>query len=60
VLLRRQIVDDYSRYEWLRNPQDLELPAPLGPPMAELGAPCNGFHCGQDNCDFITVNIDKL
>jgi hypothetical protein len=37
-----------------------KLPTSLGLPIAELGAPYDGFQCQGENCNFITVNIDEL
>ncbi|KAF1934999.1 hypothetical protein EJ02DRAFT_428835 [Clathrospora elynae] len=57
--LQKEIVESYQD-EWIRNPQDVTLPSPLGPPIQELGAPLEGFQCEEEDCHWITINIDKL
>jgi superfamily II DNA helicase RecQ len=57
---RKQIVESYCDYNWIRDPHEVTLPAPLGPPIAELGAPLDGFQCVEDDCGFLTINVDEL
>jgi hypothetical protein len=58
--VRKQIVERYSGYGWIRDPQEIKLPAPLGPLIAELGEPLDGFQCAEVECDFLTINLDEL
>ena len=58
--LRQQVIASYNDREWICNPQEIQLPAPLGPPIAELGAPLDGFQCAEDECEYITININEL
>ena len=57
--LRRSIVQHCSRWP-IKPAKAVELPAPLGSPIKELGQPLDGLACKQDSCDFITVNINTL
>jgi hypothetical protein len=52
--LQKQIVEQYSGYGWIRDPQEIKLPAPLGPLIAELGAPLDGFQCTEVECNFLS------
>ena len=57
---RKQIVESYCDYSWIRDPHSVTLPAPLSPPIAELGAPLDGLQCLEDDCSFLTINVDEL
>ena len=57
---RAQIVTVFRQHGWAQQPEDVTLPAPLGPPIPELGPPLDGLHCAEDDCDFLTIHQDAL
>jgi hypothetical protein len=36
------------------------MPSPLGLPIKELREPLDGFQCGEEDCSFITININTV
>lgn len=53
---RRALLSTYSSLSLL-SPDQVPLPAPYGPPLAELGAPDDAFICCCDTaCGFITTS----
>jgi superfamily II DNA helicase RecQ len=56
---KSRLVEKYRQYR-IKRPADIELPPPLGPPICELGEPLDGFQCGKEDCDYITINLDCL
>ena len=59
----RKAVVDYCRRWRVVEPQDVELPPPLGPLIEELGKPQDAFQCrhnGTCSSSFITVSKDML
>jgi hypothetical protein len=57
---RAQIATVFRQHGWAQQPEDVTLPAPLGPPIPELGPPLDGLHCAEEDCDFLTVHQDAL
>jgi hypothetical protein len=57
--LRDEIVGSYQ-HRWVQRREDIKTPAPLGPPIDELGAPLDGLQCAEEDCGFITINQDGL
>jgi hypothetical protein len=58
--VRKQLIESYSSLEWIRDAHKITLPAPLGRPITELGAPLDGFQCAEKECNLITLNLDEL
>lgn len=57
---RLVIVEHYKRL-WIKRPEDVKPPPPLGPPIEELGEPLNGFQChGENDCRSLTISRDEL
>lgn len=56
---RRAIVEKYNCFQ-RRNPNEVQVPLPLGRPIQELGEPHDGFCCEELNCDTITISKSVL
>jgi hypothetical protein len=57
---RREILEGYNYCTWIQEPQEINHPAPLSLPIQELGAPLDALQCVEEECYFVTVNIDRL
>ena len=56
---RRAIVERYARCE-LREPAEVQLPPPLGPPILALGQPVKALHCDGTGCEFVSINRQAM
>ncbi|KAF1934619.1 hypothetical protein EJ02DRAFT_516885 [Clathrospora elynae] len=56
----RQLITERFKGLHIKGPKDVELPAPLGLPIEELGLPRDGFQCEEEDCYFITIHVDGL
>jgi hypothetical protein len=57
---RKAIVEHCSRWR-IAAPQDVELPAPMGLPIKELGEPLDVYQCRiAGNCGFCTANKIRM
>jgi hypothetical protein len=57
--LWEEIVGGYQ-HKWAQLQEDIKTPAPLGPSIDKLGVPLDGLQCAEEDCDFITINQDRL
>jgi hypothetical protein len=57
--LRKSIVERCSRWP-IQPAREVQLPAPIGPPIEELGRPLDRLACKQASCSFLTVSVDTL
>jgi hypothetical protein len=57
--LWEELVGSYQ-HRWAQHQEDIKTPAPLGPSIDKLGVPLDGLQCAEEDCDFITVNQDRL
>ena len=53
--VRVTVVQSFSEYETV-GPSELQLPEPLGQPIASLGKPLSAFHCSEDECGYISTS----
>ena len=57
---RKSIVEHCRQWQ-MAAPQDVELPAPLGPPIEQLGEPLDVYQCRiTSNCGFCTANKIRM
>ena len=57
---RKSIVERCRQWQ-IAAPQDVELPAPLGPPIEALGEPLDVYQCRiTSNCGFCTANKIRM
>ena len=57
----RKSVVEHCRQWQIAAPQDVELPAPLGPPIEQLGEPLDVYQCRiTSDCGFCTANKIRM